>query len=56
MSTNTLETDEVLEQVLEDERAAAVQKFRELEELVVDAVEPADARRWPPQRRALGGE
>ena len=39
MSTPQLRDDEVLEKILEDERAAAVQKFRELEESAVDAAE-----------------
>ena len=43
MSTPQLRDDDVLEQVLEDERAAAVQKFRELEEIAVDTAELADA-------------
>lgn len=42
MSTPQLRDDEVLEQVLEDERAAAVQKFRELEEISIDAAALAD--------------
>jgi hypothetical protein len=43
MSTVTNEPDELLDQVLEDERAAAVQKFRDLEEIANDAAELADA-------------
>ena len=39
MSTPLLRDDEVLEQVLEDERAAAVQKFREQEEIPIDAAD-----------------
>jgi hypothetical protein len=39
----TKEPDELLEQVLEDERAAAVQEFREREEIAIDALELADA-------------
>ena len=42
MSTPQLRDDEVLEQVLEDERAAAIQKFREREEIAIDAAELAD--------------
>ena len=42
MSTETVEWDEVLEQVLEDDRAAAVQEFREREEIAVDAAALAD--------------
>ena len=42
MSTPQLRDDEVLEQVLEDERAAAVQEFRERQEIAVDAAESAD--------------
>jgi predicted transcriptional regulator len=43
MSTPQLRDDEVLEQVLEDDRAAAVQKFREQEEITADAIELTDA-------------
>ena len=39
MSTPQLRDDEVLEQVLEDERAAAVERSREREEIAIDAVE-----------------
>ena len=39
MSTDTFERDELLEQVLEDERAAAVERSREREEIAIDAVE-----------------
>ena len=42
MSPVTNEPDELLDQVLEDERAAAVQEFREREEIVIDAAELAD--------------
>ena len=41
MSTPHLRDDEVLEQVLEDERAAAVQEFREREEVAINAIELA---------------
>ena len=43
MSADTSEWDELLVQVLEDERAAAIQKFREREEIAIDAAELADA-------------
>jgi hypothetical protein len=39
MSTVTNEPDELLDQVLEDERQAALQEFREREELTIA---PAD--------------
>jgi hypothetical protein len=39
MSPVTNEPDELLEQVLEDERTAAVQKFREQEESTIDAAD-----------------
>ena len=42
MSADTSEWDELLDQVLEDERAAAIQKFREREEIAIDAAELAD--------------
>ena len=38
----TNEPDELLDQVLEDERATALQQFREREEIATDAVELAD--------------
>ena len=38
----TNEPDELLDQVLEDDRATALQQFREREELVTDAAELAD--------------
>ena len=38
MSADTLERDELLEQVLEDERSSKVQEFREREE-ILDAAE-----------------
>jgi hypothetical protein len=40
MSADTMERDELLEQVLEDERAAALQEFRERDEIAIDTVEP----------------
>jgi hypothetical protein len=43
MSIETLVRDELLDQVLEDERAAALQEWRQREEIVIDAVELADA-------------
>jgi hypothetical protein len=36
------EPDELLDQVLEDERQAALREFREREEIGADAVERAD--------------
>jgi hypothetical protein len=39
MSSVANEPDELLEQVLEDERAAAVQEFREREEVAIDAAD-----------------
>jgi hypothetical protein len=39
MSTPSLRDDEVLEKILEDEHAAAVQKFRELEEIAIDVAD-----------------
>ena len=41
MSADTLERDELLDQVLEDERAAALQEFRERAESVIDTAELA---------------
>ena len=43
MSPHQMQGDEVLEQVLEDECAAAVQEFREREEVAIDAAEQTDA-------------
>ena len=37
MSGNTLVRDELIDQVLEDERAAALQEFREREEFISEA-------------------
>ena len=42
MSTVTNEPDELLDQVLEDERQAALQEFREREEITVDTTDLAD--------------
>ena len=42
MTPAKYEPDELLEQVLEDERTAAVQEIREREELAIDPVELAD--------------
>jgi hypothetical protein len=42
MTTPQLRDDEMLEKILEDERAAAVREFREREEIVIDAAELAD--------------
>ena len=42
MSTPHLRDDEVLEQVLEDERAATVREFRERQEIAIDGTELAD--------------
>ena len=42
MSPVANEPDELLDQVLEDERAAALQEFRERDELTIDAAELAD--------------
>jgi hypothetical protein len=42
MSTVTNELDELLDQVLEDERQAALQEFREREELTRGPVDLAD--------------
>jgi hypothetical protein len=39
----TNEPDELIDQVLEDERAAALQEFREREDRVIDAAKLADA-------------
>ena len=41
MSTDTSDGDELLDQVLEDERSSKVQEFREREE-ILDAAELAD--------------
>ena len=40
MSTDTLERDELLDQVLEDERAAALQRFRDREEAPEGLIPP----------------
>lgn len=40
MSPVSNEPDELIDQVLEDERAASLQEFRERQELAVDAAEP----------------
>ena len=42
MSPITDEPDELLDQVLEDDRATALQQFREREEIAIDAPELAD--------------
>ena len=42
MSTHKMQADELLDQVCEDERTAAVQEFREREEIATDAAELAD--------------
>ena len=42
MAGDTLERDELLDQVLEDERAAALQEFRERQEIAIDAAELTD--------------
>ncbi len=42
MPGETLERDELLDQVLEDERAAAVQEFREREDSAIDAADISD--------------
>jgi hypothetical protein len=39
MSTNTLVRDELLDQVLEDERAAALQEWRERGEIVIEPID-----------------
>jgi hypothetical protein len=41
MSADTLERDELLDQVLEDERTSALQEFRDREEIPIDAVDLA---------------
>jgi hypothetical protein len=43
MSTPQLRNDEVLEKILEDERAAAVQEFRAQQEIAIEGAELADA-------------
>ena len=43
MTANTSEMDELLEQVLEDERAATLQEFLEREEIAIDVAELAGA-------------
>jgi len=40
MSADTLERDELLDQVLEDERATALQQFRERDDPAEDLISP----------------
>jgi hypothetical protein len=47
MSPVENEPDELLDQVLEDEREAALQEFREREELAIDMAKLADASPLP---------
>jgi hypothetical protein len=42
MPTDTPVRDELLDQVLEDERMAALHDFRERQEIAINAVEMAD--------------
>ena len=42
MAADTSQWDELLDQVLEDARASALQEWRERDEVAIDRSEPAD--------------
>jgi hypothetical protein len=42
MALRKLQVDDLLDQLLEEERTAAVQEFREREEIAIDAADLAD--------------